>query len=106
MTNTTTHATTLFTRPELEALKSELACDRSVLSKQPELLDRLLGQAEYALDCAALLDEAVHFPAEPYTEAEALVAKLTDGVNEIWNRHRYGGAAGADGRPGSTRGPT
>lgn len=80
---------TMFTRPELEALKAELASDRSVLARKPELLDRLLGQAEYALDCAGLLDEAVHFPAEPYTEAEALVARLTDGVNEIWNRHHH-----------------
>ena len=82
---------TMFTRPELEALRLSLAADPDALSRQPRVIERLVGQAEYALDCAALLDEAVHFPAEPYSDAEALVAKLTDGVNAIWNRHRYSG---------------
>ena len=58
------------------------------LAAKPDVALTLLAQAEYALDCAALLDEAVHYPAEPYSETEALVARLTDGVNEIWNRHR------------------
>lgn len=96
---------TMFTRPELEALKVSLASDRSTLSRRPDLLERLIGQAEYALDCAGLLDEAVHYPAEPYTEAEALVARLTDGVNEIWNRHRYGGLPVATGGPCGEGGP-
>ena len=84
----------MFTRPELEELRAKLAADPSVVVREPDLLERLVGQAEYALDCARLLEEAVHFPAEPYGEAERLVGRLTDGWNEIWNRHRYrrGGA--------------
>lgn len=79
----------MLTRPELKALRQALQADPSALMAQPELLDRLLDQAEYGLDCAALLDEAVHFPAEPYGEAETLVARLTNGVNAIWNRFHY-----------------
>ena len=90
----------MFTRPELDQLRLSLAADPGALPRQSELLERLIGQAEYALDCAALLDEAVHYPAEPYSEAEALVARLTDGVNTIWNRHRYSGRGGAGGSTG------
>lgn len=79
---------TMFTRPQLHDLRKTLAADPGALGRTPGLVDRLLDQAEYALDCAALLDEAVHYPAEPYGEAEVLVARLTDGVNEIWNRRR------------------
>ena len=85
----------MFTRPELEELRAKLASDPALLAREPGLLDRLLDQAEYALDCARLLDEAVHFPAEPYGEAEGLVSRLTDGWNEIWNRHRYRKGGGA-----------
>jgi len=77
----------MFTRPQLDELRRAVTADPQSILRSPELLDRLLGQAEYALDCAALLDEAVHYPAEPYGEAEALVARLTDALNEIWNRH-------------------
>lgn len=79
----------MLTRPELNQLRQALASDPAAVLAMPGLLDRLLGQAEYALDCAALLDEAVHFPAEPYGEAETLVTRLTNGVNTIWNRFRY-----------------
>jgi len=85
----------LFTRPELTDLRHRLAKDPAELFRGPdlaeaaELVEKLIGQAEYGLDCAALLDEAVHYPAEPYGEAEELVVRLTNGVNEIWNRHRY-----------------
>lgn len=78
---------TMFTRAELAALRLSLASDSSLLGRDPQLAERLLGQAEYALDCAALLDEAVHHPAEPYSDCETLVARLTDGVNAIWNRY-------------------
>jgi hypothetical protein len=81
---------TMFTRPELEELRLALVADRDALAHRTGLLEKLLDQAEYSLDCAALLEEAVHFPAEPYSETEALVARLTDGFNTIWNRHRYG----------------
>jgi len=80
---------TMFTRSELHDLRLSLAADRDAPSRRSDLVERLIGQAEYALDCAALLDEAVHYPAEPYSEAEVLVARLTDGVNAIWNRHHY-----------------
>lgn len=79
----------MFTRPELSELRKIAAsspADLASLPNWPHVLASLVAQAEYALDCAALLDEAVHFPAEPYGEAEVLVARLTDGVNEIWNR--------------------
>ena len=79
----------MFTRPELALLRDRIARDPDVLARTPDLLERLIRQAEYGLDCARLLDEAVHYPAEPYGEAEALVAKLTDSFNEIWNRHHY-----------------
>ena len=79
----------MFTRPELDDLRRALATDPGALAREAGLLEGLLGQAEYALDCAALLDEAVHDPAEPYGEAEALVARLTNGVNDIWNRYHY-----------------
>lgn len=79
----------MFTRHELEHLRERLAGDPGAFARDPALVERLIGQCEYALDCAALLDEAVHFPAEPYGEAETLVARLTDGVNEIWNFHHY-----------------
>lgn len=80
---------TMFTRTELASLRQELAADPSRLSRDPVLLGRLLSQAEYGLDCAQLLEKAVRYPAEPYGEAERLVAELTDGFNEIWNRHHY-----------------
>ena len=80
---------TMFTRPELEELRLSLAADPEELRRQAGVIERLVRQAEYALDCAALLDEAVHYPAEPYGEAEALVARLTNGVNDIWNRYHY-----------------
>jgi hypothetical protein len=80
---------TKMTRPELHRLRENLASDPSAVLSEPHLLGRLLDQVEYGLDCAALLDEAVHFPAEPYSQAEELVARLTNGVNEIWNRFRY-----------------
>jgi hypothetical protein len=76
----------MFTRPELKVLREMAAASPAELASKPDVLASLVAQAEYALDCAALLDEAVHFPAEPYGEAEVLVARLTDGVNEIWNR--------------------
>lgn len=84
----------LFTRPELHDLRRRLAGDPAELLRSGDLVEAaklvetLIGQAEYGLDCAALLDEAVHYPAEPYGEAEELVVRLTNGVNEIWNRHR------------------
>ena len=95
----------MFTRPELDELRAKLASDPALLVREPGLVERLLGQAEYALDCARLLDEAVHFPAEPYGEAERLVGHLTDSWNEIWNRHRYrrGGAAVGTDRPHGDR---
>lgn len=80
---------TMFTLPELQELRKALAADPAAFVRQADVLSRLIGQAEYALDCARLLDEAVHYPAEPYGEAETLVARLTDGWNEIWNCHRY-----------------
>ncbi len=85
----------LFTRRELEGLRDLLAGDPGALARDPGLVGRLIGQCEYALDCAALLDEAMHFPAEPYSEAETLVARLTDGMNEIWNFHHYRDASEA-----------
>jgi hypothetical protein len=78
----------MFTRTELEELRGSVAASPAMLADRPDVMETLLAQAEYALDCAALLDEAVHFPAEPYSDAEALVARLTDGVNEIWNRRK------------------
>jgi hypothetical protein len=78
----------MFTRTELEELRASVAASPAMLADRPDVMETLLAQAEYALDCAALLDEAVHFPAEPYSDAEALVARLTDGVNEIWNRRK------------------
>jgi hypothetical protein len=78
----------MFTRSELEDLRATVASSPESVAARPEVLETLLAQAEYALDCAALLDEAVHFPAEPYSDTEALVARLTDGFNEIWNRRR------------------
>ena len=77
----------MFTRPELSDLRQSLCDDGGGASR--ELLERLICQAEYGLDCASLLDEAVHYPADPYGEAEKLVARLTDGLNEIWNRYHY-----------------
>ena len=77
----------MFTRPELRELRTAAATDPASLDR--ELLDRLIGQAEYALDCARLLEEAVHYPAEPYGEAEILVSRLTNGFNQIWNSYRY-----------------
>ena len=82
----------LFTHAELSELRERARRDPELLVRSPDLadlLDRLIGQAEYALDCARLLDEAVHYPAEPYGEAEVLVARLKDGQNDIWNRHHY-----------------
>lgn len=79
----------MLTRPELKQLREALASDPGAVLATPGLVERLLGQAEYALDCAALLDEAVHFPAEPYGEAETLVTRITNGVNTIWNRFHY-----------------
>ncbi len=78
----------MFTRSELEELKAKVAASPASLVERPDLVEMLFAQAEYALDCAALLDEAVHYPAEPYSDTEALVARLTDGVNEIWNRRK------------------
>ena len=78
----------MFTRSELEELRASVASSPSTLAARPDVVETLLAQAEYALDCAALLDEAVHYPAEPYSDAEALVARLTDGFNEIWNRRK------------------
>jgi hypothetical protein len=78
----------MFTRSELEDLRAAVAASPASLAARPEVVETLIAQAEYALDCAALLDEAVHYPAEPYSDTEALVARLTDGVNEIWNRRR------------------
>jgi hypothetical protein len=79
----------IFTRTELAELRRAIGSDPGVLARSPDVIDRLLCQAEYGLDCAQLLEEAVHYPAEPYGEAEVLVARLTDGWNEIWNRHHY-----------------
>jgi hypothetical protein len=78
----------MFTRSELEELRASAASSPETLAARPGVVETLLAQAEYALDCAALLDEAVHYPAEPYSEAEVLVARLTDGFNEIWNRRQ------------------
>ena len=79
----------MLTRPQLKQLRQELETDPAAVLATPDLLGRLVDQAEYALDCAALLDEAVHFPAEHYGEAEGLVTRLTNGVNTIWNRFHY-----------------
>jgi hypothetical protein len=84
----------MLTRPELKKLRQAVAADPASVLADPDLLDRLLDQAEYGLDCAALLDDAVHFPAEPYGEAETLVTRLTNGVNAIWNRFHYRTAGG------------
>jgi len=84
----------MLTRPELEQLRKAVVADRDGITRPAELIERLIAQAEYGLDCAALLEEAVHYPAEPYSDTEVLVARLTDGFNEIWNRHRY--AAGGE----------
>jgi hypothetical protein len=78
----------MFTRSELKELRASISSSPEFLVSRPDVVEALLTQAEYALDCAALLDEAVHHPAEPYSDTEALVARLTDGVNDIWNRHR------------------
>ena len=75
----------MFTRSEIDELRGLAPAS---LAARPDVVETLLAQAEYALDCAALLDEAVHYPAEPYSDTEALVARLTDGFNEIWNRRR------------------
>ncbi len=88
----------MFTRAELDDLRRAAVADRGAVLRNPEILDRLIGQAQYALECAALLDEAVHYPAEPYGEAEKLVSRLTDGVNEIWNRFRYRDGGGGRAR--------
>jgi hypothetical protein len=84
----------MLTRSELAGLRDALASRPDSILGDPDaaagLLERLLRQGEYALDCAALLDEACHYPADPYGEAEVLVSRLTDGMNEIWNRHHYG----------------
>ncbi|MFN2425717.1 MAG: hypothetical protein ABR587_04640 [Candidatus Binatia bacterium] len=85
---------TMFTRPELEQLRSSMSANRDAVARQSDLIERLVAQAEYALDCAALLEEAVHYPADPYSDAEVLVARLTDGFNEIWNRHHYASPGG------------
>lgn len=77
----------MYTRPELAELRRRLSAREGVVAADE--VERLLVQAEYALDCAALLDEAVHFPADPYGEAEGLVAKLQLGLNAIWNRFHY-----------------
>ena len=84
----------MFTRSELELLKQSLQKDPAVLASDTAVLSRLVAQAEYSLDCAQLLEEAVRFPAEPYGEAAKLVATITDGFNEIWNRHHYRGRGG------------
>lgn len=86
----------MFTHCELSEMRRRLAEDPVGLAASTMLLERLIAQAEYGLDCARLLDEAVHYPAEPYGEAEVLVARLTDGFNEIWNRHRYRDDGGSD----------
>lgn len=86
---------TMLTRPELKKLREALASDPAAALATPGLVERLVAQAEYALDCAGLLDEAVHFPAEPYGEAENLVTRITNGVNTIWNRFHYRDANGA-----------
>lgn len=80
----------MFTRPELEAVKKRFTSDPHGVSQDTQLFEQLIAQAEYGLDCAALLEQAVHHPAEPYGEAAALVTTLTNGFNEIWNRHHYG----------------
>ncbi len=80
---------TMLTRPELSEVRRTLAETPEKVLGDRVLLDRLLVQAEYALDCAALVEEAVHYPAEPYGEAQALVARLTDAANAIWNRFHY-----------------
>lgn len=80
---------TMFTRPELSDLRRALAASPEQVLADRALFERLLTQAEYALDCAALVEEAVHYPAEPYGEAQALVARLTDAANTIWNRFHY-----------------
>ncbi len=80
---------TMLTRPELSELRRALAADPENVLADRALFERLLTQAEYALDCAALIEEAVHYPAEPYGEAQALVARLTDAANSIWNRFHY-----------------
>ncbi|HXC49803.1 MAG TPA: hypothetical protein VN634_02855 [Candidatus Limnocylindrales bacterium] len=82
----------MFTHAELRELRERARREPEMLVGNPDLpdlLDRLIGQAEYGLDCARLLEEAVHYPAEPYGEAEVLVARLTNGRNDIWNRHHY-----------------
>lgn len=79
----------IFTRAELSELRELVAREPDVLMRSPETVEHLIRQAEYGLECARLLDEAVHYPAEPYGEAEVLVARLTDGMNDIWNRHHY-----------------
>lgn len=88
----------MLTRPELTKLRQAVAADPASVLAEPGLLGRLLDQAEYGLDCAALLDETVHFPAEPYGEAEKLVTQVTNGVNTIWNRFRYRAEAGGNGK--------
>jgi hypothetical protein len=85
-TNVRQEVEPMMTRPEIEKLRRAVEQDPSLLARSPETAETLLCQAEYALDCARLLERALDFPAEPYGEAEKLKAMLTDGVNEIWNR--------------------
>lgn len=79
----------MLTRDELARLRADPEGCAQRLMREPALLELLLRQAEHALDCAALLDELEHFPAEPYGEAAALVARITDSCNELWNRYHY-----------------
>ncbi|HYC01247.1 MAG TPA: hypothetical protein VEC57_19085 [Candidatus Limnocylindrales bacterium] len=84
----------MMTRAELAAIRARLAREPAAVGNDRELITRLIAQSEYALDCAALLEEARSTPAEPYSDACALVARINDGFNEIWNRYRYLGARG------------
>ncbi len=93
MTTTPTNAGSLprklLTRAELASLRGDPEGCAQRLAREPALLALVLRQAEHALDCGALLDEFAHFPAEPYGEAAALVAHITDACNALWNRYHY-----------------
>jgi|GEM_PF-3310211 len=88
----TTTPRKMLSRAELARLRADPARSAKRLAGDPELFGLLLRQAEHALDCAAVLDELAHFPAVPYGEGAALVARITEACNELWNRYHYDAA--------------
>ena len=78
----------LYTAEEIADLRRKVESGDAAGLDTPTLR-RLLVQAEYAVDCAGLLCATAYFPAEPDTEAAAVVASVTQGMNDLWNRYRY-----------------